>query len=114
MMIRRLLTAAACVLIAGPVAATSVSDCEGVVAQFEDHVARRGLGGPDQAALLGKLADAASPGAPMSDRVEKLAEFRERARTLEMRGDVSRFDSDRLARGAEVAMLCLQRVREGR
>ena len=114
MMSRHILIAAGCVLVAGPVAATSVSGCEHVVAQFEDHIAGRGLGGPDRAALLGKLADAASPRARMTERVEKLVEFRDRARRLEMRGDVSRFDSDRLARGAEVAMLCLQRVREGR
>ena len=114
MTICRILVAAGCVLLAGPVAATSVSDCEHVVAQFQGHVARRGLGGSGQAALLDDLADAGSPEARMSDRVEKLVEFRDRARTLETRGYVSRFASDRLARGAEVAMLCLQRVREGR
>ena len=113
-MARRLLVAAGCLLIAAPVAATSVSDCEDVVAQFGAHIARQGLGGRDQQTLIGELADAAAPGASMSERIAKLTEVRDRARTLEARGDVSRFDSDRLARGAEVAMLCLQRVREGR
>ena len=113
-MIPRLLIVAGSVLVAGPVAATSISDCGRVMAQFEAHVALRGLGGAGQTALLDNLADAGSPRAKMSERVEKLVEFRDRARTLERRGDVSRFASDRLARGAEVAMLCLQRVREGR
>ena len=112
--IARRLLIAGCLLVGGPVGATSVPDCERVVAQFEAQVAGRGLGGRDQSALLGTLADAAAPGAPMSERIKKLREFRDRARVLEARGDVSRFDSDRLARGAEAAMLCLQRVREGR
>ena len=114
MIVRGILMAAGCLLVAVPVGATSMSDCEGVVAQFEAHVARRGLGGPERATLLGKLAEAAAPRAPTSDRDKRLREFRDRARALEARGVVSRFDSDRLARGAEVAMLCLQRVREGR
>ena len=110
---RRMLIAG-CLLVGAPAGATSVPDCERVVAQFEAHVAGRGLGGRDQSVLLRTLADAAAPGARMSERVTKLGEFRDRARVLEARGGVSRFDADRLARGAEAAMLCLQRVREGR
>jgi len=110
----RLVVLAGALLAAGSAHATTVADCERVVAQFEAHVAGRGLGGRDQSVLLRTLADAAAPGARMSERVTKLGEFRDRARVLEARGGVSRFDADRLARGAEAAMLCLQRVGEGR
>src|SRR5262245_32017533 len=98
-------------LAAASVQATTVPDCERVVLQFDAHVARRGLAGREAPAVLRKLAAAGAPDASMSDRVRELQEMRDRVRA---RIDLSRFDADRLARGAEVAMLCLQRVREGR
>jgi len=87
-------------LSAASAGATTVADCQRVVAQFEAHV--------------GRLAEAAAPRASMAERLQKLRELSERAGALEAQGKVSRFDADRLARGAEAAMLCLQRVREGR
>ncbi|TMB48558.1 MAG: hypothetical protein E6J56_24845 [Deltaproteobacteria bacterium] len=111
MMQLRFVVLAGALLAAGSAHATTVADCERVVAQFEAHVGRRGLAGREAPTVLRKLAAAAAPRASMSDRLRELREVRDRAR---VRPDVSRFDADRLARGAEVALLCLQRVREGR
>ncbi|TMA63265.1 MAG: hypothetical protein E6J69_17315 [Deltaproteobacteria bacterium] len=101
-------------LSAASAGATTVADCQRVVAQFEAHVGRLALAGRDQPDVQRKLAEAAAPRASMAERLQKLRELSERAGALEAQGKVSRFDADRLARGAEAAMLCLQRVREGR
>jgi len=104
---------ALCLLAAAAADALTV-DCEGVVTQFEDYVVRRGLGAGGGPALLASLSDAAAPGVAVSDRMEKLRAFRDRARALEAREELSRFEADQLAFSAEVPMFCFELARTGR
>jgi len=119
-MTRIVLVAATCLLVAVPVGAgnmfvghTGLSNCEHVVATFGDYVARRGLGDGEQTAFLADLG-AVAASRTMDDRFLGLLQFHHRARQLEAHGIVSRFNSDRLAYGAEAAMLCLGQVPEPR
>ena len=109
------------VALAGTAAlATSLEDCERVLSQFQTEVAEVPIAGDhapkNSAALRGKFGDVVRAGAEgnVKSALERLAKFRQQVAGMEQRGELSRFDADRMVGGARAASECLQRVQTGR
>lgn len=103
-----------------PAFATSFEDCERVLAQFQGQVARVAVAGDHpndkRAGLRTSIRAAVKAGeqSDVRDALDQLALFEKQATAMEGRGELSRFDAERMVKGAQAAALCFEAARDGR
>jgi hypothetical protein len=104
----------------GPAFATSIEDCQRVIAQFQGEVASLGVtreGSADQRAALRTSIGAAAKSGKQADiaaTLQQLDRFQKQASEMAQRGELTNFDAERMVQGAQAVGVCYERVRDGK